>query len=186
MPPVKRILEAILFVADEPVPVKKLAEIVGEDEAAVEQALKDVAADLSREKRGFRLRQVGGGYRLFTDPKSAAYVEKYVLSADFRRLSQAALETVAVIAYKQPITRSEVSQIRGVNVESVMNNLIAKGLIEEVGKDEGPGHPILYGTTRHFLESFGLNAIEDLPPLGGFEPDEETKRKIRRKLQAEK
>lgn len=182
----KRILEAILFVADEPVSIGKLAEIAGKDEAAVKKALGELVEEYRKEKRGFQLREVAEGYRFYTHPGYASYIERFILSSDFRRLTQAALETLAVIAYKQPITKMEVSQIRGVNVESVMNNLLIKGLIEEVGKDEGPGHPILYGTTRRFLESFGLKSLDNLPPLGEFEPDEETKRKIRKKLSSEK
>lgn len=182
----KRILEALLFVADEPVSVEKLSEIVGKDEAAIKKALDELVKEYRREKRGFQLREVAEGYRFYTYPGYASYIEKYILSSDFRRLTQAALETLAVIAYKQPITKAEVGQIRGVNVESVMNNLLVKGLIEEIGRDESPGHPILYGTTKRFLESFGLKSLDDLPTLSEFEPDEETKRKIRKKLSSEK
>ena len=178
----KSILESLLFVSDEPLPEKKMADITGRNEAEVKQALADLKEDLVRQGRGVRLKSIGGGYRLFTDAKNRVYVEKLVLSSDFRRLTQAGLETLAIIAYRQPITRSEMAGIRGVSVDSVLANLVAKGLVREAGKEDVPGHPTLYGTTERFLESFGLDSLDELPALEGFEPDEETQRKIRYKL----
>lgn len=178
----KSILESLLFVSDEPLQAKKLADITGRNEAEIKQALAELKEDLASQGRGIRLKSIGGGYRLFTDAKNRVYVEKLVLSSDFRRLTQAGLETLAIIAYRQPITRSEMAGIRGVSVDSVLANLVAKGLVKEVGKEDVPGHPTLYGTTERFLESFGLDTLDELPLLEGFEPDEETQRKIRYKL----
>ncbi len=178
----KSILESLLFVTDEPLAVKKLAELTGRPDAEVKEALTDLKEDLVSQGRGIRLKAIAGGYRLFTDTKNRVYVEKLVLSSDFRRLTQAGLETLAIVAYRQPITRGEIAGIRGVSVDSVLANLIAKGLVKEVGKEDVPGHPTLYGTTERFLESFGLEGLNELPELEGFEPDEETQRKIRFRL----
>lgn len=178
----KSILESLLFVSDEPLLAKKMADITGRNEAEVKQALAELKEDLVSQGRGVRLKSISGGYRLFTDARNRVYVEKLVLSSDFRRLTQAGLETLAIIAYRQPITRSEMAGIRGVSVDSVLANLVAKGLVREAGKEDVPGHPTLYGTTERFLESFGLDSIDELPLLEGFEPDEETQRKIRYKL----
>jgi len=181
----KAILESLLFVTDEPLPVKKLADLTGRNEEEVKQALADLKEDLVSGDHGIRLKSIAGGYRLYTDAKNRVYVEKLILSSDFRRLTQAGLETLAIIAYKQPITRAEIAGIRGVSVDSVLANLLAKGLVKEVGKEDVIGHPTLYGTTERFLESFGLADLEELPDLEGFEPDEETQRKIRFKLAGE-
>jgi segregation and condensation protein B len=178
----KSIIESLLFVTDEPLPAKKLADLSGRPEAEVKEALDELKEDLVSQGRGIRLKAIAGGYRLFTDPNNRVYVEKLVLSSDFRRLTQAGLETLAIIAYRQPITRGEIAGIRGVSVDSVLANLIAKGLVREVGKEDVPGHPTLYGTTERFLESFGLEGLTELPELEGFEPDEETQRKIRFRL----
>jgi segregation and condensation protein B len=178
----KSILESLLFVTDEPLQAKKMADITGRNEAEIKQALTDLKEDLTSQGRGIRLKSIAGGYRLFTDTKNRVYVEKLVLSSDFRRLTQAGLETLAIIAYRQPITRSEMAGIRGVSVDSVLANLVAKGLVKELGKEDVPGHPTLYGTTERFLESFGLDSLDELPALDGFEPDEETQRKIRYRL----
>lgn len=181
----KSILESLLFVTDEPLPLKKLVDYTGRNEDEVKQALADLKEDLVRDGRGIRLKAIAGGYRLYTDPKNRVYIEKLVLSSDFRRLTQAGLETLAIIAYKQPITRAEIASIRGVSVDSVLANLLAKGLVKEVGKEEVIGRPTLYGTTERFLESFGLESLDEMQELEGFEPDEETQRKIRFKLAGE-
>jgi len=181
----KNIIEALFFVADEPLSLKKIAEIVEEREDAVQEAVLDLQKQYWIGNRGIQLREVAGGYRLYTHPGYASYVEKLVLSSDQRRLTSAALETLAVIAYKQPITKSEISAIRGVNVDGVLSSLQEKGLIREIGRDKGPGQPILYGTTKAFLEKFGLRDISELPPLEEFAPDEETKRQIRENLKSQ-
>ncbi len=180
----KGIIESLLFVSDEPLSVAKLQQVTGQGQTEIEVALEEIKVELADGERGIVLQEVAGGFRFFTNPKYSAYVEKLVLSSEFRRLTQAALETLAVIAYRQPITRVEVSNIRGVSVDSVLANLVAKGLVKEVGKDDAPGHPTLYGTSDIFLESFGLKDLGELPSLEEFSPDEETARKIQRHLQS--
>ncbi len=178
-------LEAILFVADEPVDVSTLSQVleVGRDE--VEDALRALEQRLRGEERGFVLRQVAGGWRLYTARDAAPYLERWVLSGRSSKLSQAALETLAVVAYKQPITRQEIGDIRGVSVDGVVKTLEARELIEEIGRDEGPGQAILYGTTRQFLEKLGLDDLSGLPELTGFlaegqAPDEPSPGDLRR------
>jgi len=173
------IVESLLFVADEPLSLTKLAQLVGEEEETILAVVSDLMREYAEQNRGFQLREVGGGYGLYTHPGYAAYVEKLVLSSDQRRLTRAALETLAIIAYKQPVTKAEISAIRGVNVDTVLASLQDKDLIREVAREKSPGQPILYGTTQTFLEKFGLKDISNLPPLEEFEPNEEAKRQIR-------
>lgn len=183
--PLKGILEALLFVADEPLTLSRLSEIIGETKQLIKDSLEQLSGEYSKKNRGFQLREIAGGYRLFTHPAYAPYIEKLVLSSDFRRLTQASLETLAIIAYKQPLTRQEIGEIRGVNAEAVISSLHEKGLIEEAGKKDTPGQPILYRTSRVFLEAFGVKSLDDLPPIEEFEPDEDTRRQIEEKLRAE-
>lgn len=163
-----RSIEAILMVVDEPVTEITLATVL---EVTNEQ----VAASLARlvesySERGFTLKAVNGGWRYYSNPDFAPVVEKFVLDGQQNRLTQAALETLAVIAYRQPVSRARVSAIRGVNVEAVMKTLITRGLVEEYGVENETG-AILYKTTSYFLERLGLNALEDLPPLAPHLPD---------------
>lgn len=180
----KGIIESLLFVSDEPLSLAKLQQITGQGQTEIGAALEEIKVEMEDSGRGIVLKEVAGGFKLFTNPKYASYVERLVLSSDFRRLTQAALETLAVVAYKQPITRLEISNIRGVSVDSVLANLLAKGLVKEIGKDDSPGHPMLYGTSDLFLESFGLKDLNELPPLEEFSPDDETSRKIHKHLQS--
>ncbi len=175
-------IESLLFVADTPISVDKFGELLGQDKNLITKVIKDLQQEYQENERGFQVREVGGGYRFMTHPGYAEYVEKLVISKDYRRLTQAALETLAIIAYKQPITRQEISNIRGVNAEAVIHSLEEKSLIEEKGRQQGPGLPIIYGTTQEFLESFGLKSLDDLPPLEEFEPEEATKQQIKLKL----
>jgi segregation and condensation protein B len=137
--------------------------------------VEELCADLTREYEerecGFVLAQVAGGYRFQTHPDLAPYVERFVLDGQHARMSPAALETLAIVAYKQPISRGQMSAIRGVNVEATLTTLLQRGYVQEVGRDPGPGAAVLYGTTREFLERIGLPALADLPPLGDFVPD---------------
>ncbi|MGH2722977.1 MAG: SMC-Scp complex subunit ScpB [Actinomycetota bacterium] len=158
-------LEAVLFVAGEPLSAATLAALVGEDRQAVDTLLEGLAASYERAGAGIVLRRVAGGWRLSTHPDAAPVVERFVLSSRHSRLTKAALETLAVVAYKQPVTRHQISEIRGVNSEGVLRALVDRGLLEEVGRDEGPGRPLLYGTSPEFLERLGLASIGDLPPL---------------------
>ena len=148
----------------------------------VASALAELSAEYADANRGFQLREVAGGWRLFTHPAFHDQVADYVLSWDQRRLSQAALETLAVIAYHQPVSREGVRAIRGVNSDGVIASLREKGLVREVGHDAEHGQAVLFGTTRAFLERFGLRSIRDLPPLEDFAPDEQSKQFIRERL----
>ena len=177
-------IEALLFVSDEPVSPSRLAKILEIDPADAEAALQHLAAEFAEDDRGFQLREAAGGWRLYTHPAYHARVEEYVLSWDTRRLSQAALEALAVIAYHQPVTRQGINAVRGVNSEAVISSLIEKGLVREVGRDRNVGNAILYGTTRTFLERFGLRDLTELPPLAEFAPDPDTERAIRERLNA--
>lgn len=173
-----RAIEAVLFLCDEPMSVPRLAEVLGENEDVVVAALERLASELDSGGRGIQLRKTSGGYRLYTHPGAARIVERYMLAIDKRRLTQAALETLAIVAYKQPVTRAEVSRIRGVNAEAAISSLADKGFVSDVGRDSGPGQPILYGTTEFFLEQLGLVDIAELPPVEEFEPDTDTKEQI--------
>ncbi len=179
------IIEALLFIANEPLTQKRLCELTGEDESEIISVINELQKEYISQNRGFQLREISGGYRFYTHPGYAAYVEKLVLSSDYRRLTQAAIETLAIIAYKQPVTRAEISAIRGVNVDAVLYSLQDKGLIRELGREKSPGSPFLYGTTQAFLEKFNLKDISELPSLESFEPDESTKEQIRANLTSE-
>jgi segregation and condensation protein B len=167
----RRDLEAILLVADEPVPAAVLAEIVGARLSEVEELLIDLAGEYARDGRGFVLRAIGGGWRLYTSPGARAAVEAYLRAGQQSRLTRAALETLAVIAYRQPVTRFQVAAVRGVNVDGVFRTLASRGLIHEVGTDPGPGQATLYGTTPAFLEQLGLNSLDQLPPIKDYLPE---------------
>ncbi len=164
----KLALEAILFVASGPLGVQELARVVEAPVGVVEEALEALAADLRG--RGIRLQRQGGRLRLVTAPEVAPYVERYLGLKGRQRLSRAALETLAIIAYRQPITRAQIEAMRGVDCQHVLSSLKALGLIGEVGRASLPGRPLLYGTTMKFLEYFGLERPEDLPPLDGLGP----------------
>lgn len=163
-----RSIEAILMVVDEPVTELSLASVLGVTVDQVIAALESLLP--TYEERGFSLKAINGGWRFYSHPDCAAVVEKFVLDGQQNRLTQAALETLAVIAYRQPISRARISAIRGVNVEAVMKTLISRGLVEEYGLENETG-AILYKTTSYFLERLGLNALTDLPPLAPHLPD---------------
>ncbi|NLP17612.1 MAG: SMC-Scp complex subunit ScpB [Firmicutes bacterium] len=159
-------MEALLFVAGTPLTIAEIcaAADLAPDDAKL--ALGELQSQYEREGRGLRLRFVAGGYQLCTRAEYAPYIESLLGGREKNVLSQAALETLAIVAYKQPVTRHEVENIRGVRIDSVLNTLLEKKLVKEVGRKTGPGRPILYGTTREFLTSFGLRDISDLPELG--------------------
>ena len=166
--------EAILVVADEPVTTAALSEALGLGEAAAETLLESLAAEYAGRgdagrPRGFALRRAAGGWRLASAPEFSDLVERFVVGGATARLSQAALETLAVVAYRQPVTRGRIAAIRGVNVDGVVRTLHARGLIEETGAE--PSGAILYRTTAEFLEYLGLDSLEDLPPLAPYLPD---------------
>ena len=177
-------LEALLFVTDEPLPAPRVAKLLEIPEAEVTEALEALAAEYARDERGFQLREVAGGWRMYSHPAFHPMIEKMVLSWDTRRLSQAALEALAVIAYHQPVTRQGVNAVRGVNSEAVISSLVEKGLVREAGRDRAQGNAVIYGTTRTFLEKFGLKDLDELPPLEEFAPDAATETAIRERLNA--
>ncbi len=166
----RRALEAILMVTDEPLPALVLARAVGRPVGDVTGALKELAGEYTEQGRGFDLREVGGGWRYYTRPAEAQYVEKFVLDGQQARLTQAALETLAVVAYKQPVSRQRVSAIRGVNVDGVMRTLISRGLVEDAGADT-ESQATLYRTSSYFLERMGMQSLDDLPELAPYLPE---------------
>lgn len=168
---ITRTLEAVMFLADEPVTTSDLAQLLEKPAAEIDAILGNMAADLQAGERGIVLRRVGGGWRLSTHPQAAPYLERFVRDQRSNRISQAALETLAIIAYRQPVSRSQLNEIRGVNCDRAVRALCVQGVIEEVGRDDGPGRAILYGTTAAFLEKAGLNSLADLPPLSESMPD---------------
>ncbi|MEV1145554.1 SMC-Scp complex subunit ScpB [Micromonospora sp. NPDC049799] len=164
-------LEAILLVVDEPVSELVLAQVLEQPAERICPVLDEIAAGYTAAGHGFELRRAAGGWRLYTRPEYATYVERFVLDGQSVRLTQAALETLAVVAYKQPVTRSRISAIRGVNCDGVIRTLVSRGLIEECGTESDSG-AFLYRTTTMFLEKLGLNSVDDLPPLAPFLPDD--------------
>ncbi|MCZ7438274.1 SMC-Scp complex subunit ScpB [Micromonospora sp. WMMC241] len=164
-------LEAILLVVDQPVSELVLAEVLEQAPERVGAMLDDISAGYTAAGHGFELRRAAGGWRLYTRPEYATYVERFVLDGQSVRLTQAALETLAVVAYRQPVTRSRISAIRGVNCDGVLRTLVGRGLVEECGTEADSG-AFLYRTTTMFLEKLGLNSVDDLPPLAPFLPDD--------------
>jgi segregation and condensation protein B len=163
-------LEALLMVADQPLDAAALASAAGHPVVAVEEALADLARGYDEERRGFELRNVAGGWRYYTREEYATVVEGFVLDGQQARLTQAALETLAVVAYKQPVSRARVSAIRGVNVDGVMRTLLTRGLVEEAGHD-GEHGATLYRTSGYFLERIGVTSLDELPELAPYLPD---------------
>ncbi|MPV37248.1 SMC-Scp complex subunit ScpB [Georgenia subflava] len=167
-------IEAVLMVVDEPVPATDLASILGLPTGQVLELLAELAADYRGERgsraRGFELREVAGGWRVYSAPVHADVVGRFVLDGQTARLTQASLETLAVIAYRQPVSRGRIAAIRGVNVDGVVRTLVARGLIEEAGHDE-EGGAMRYRTSPYFLERMGLSSLEDLPPLAPYLPE---------------
>ena len=168
-PPLRKILESILLVVDQPVAEVELAQVLEAPRATVLAALEDLAGEYDRDGRGFELRQVAGGWRLYTTPDCAPYVERFVLEGQQARLTQAALETLAVVAYRQPVSRQSIAAIRGVNVDGVIRTLLTRGLIAEA-EQEGPGGAHLYVTTPYLLERLGVRSLDELPNLAPLLP----------------
>jgi segregation and condensation protein B len=163
------ILEAILFVAEEPVTAAELAEVTERPTSEIETALVKLADELGA-ARGVVLRNVGGGWRLYSHPDAVAYLERYSSTDRARRLSAAAVEALAVVAYKQPVSRGQVAEIRGVDSDHALRTLERRGMVREIGRAPGPGQAVLYGTTDLFLEKLGVPSLSDLPPLADHVP----------------
>lgn len=164
------IIEAILFVAEEPIPASEMAEVLEVPRSDVEADLTELQVTIENRRGGLELKQVAGGWRLYTRAEIRPYLERYAASDRVTRLSSAALETLSVVAYKQPVSRGQVSEIRGVDSERALRTLERRGLISDVGRAEGPGQAVLFGTTPLFLEKLGLDSIAELPPLADHVP----------------
>ncbi len=170
-PSLRAALEAILMVVDEPVDTVTLAQVLERPTGEVDALLRELSAEYTAAGRGFDLREVAGGWRFYTRAECAPYVERFVRDGRTARLTQAALETLAVVAYRQPVSRARVAAIRGVNSDGVMRTLVARGLVEEAGTDPETG-AVLYRTTNYFLERLGLRSLDELPELAPFLPDD--------------
>lgn len=163
----KGILESLLFVATEPISIERLAQITEMEKETVRELLKEIQEEYTAPHKGLLIEEVGGGYRIVTRPEYINYIEK-LYKPQINPLSQAALETLAIIAYKHPVTKAEIENIRGVKADSVIATLLERGLIEEVGRKDAPGRPILYGVTKKFLCYLGLNDLSQLPQIEGL------------------
>lgn len=163
-------LEAILFVAEHPVPESELAQVLETPLTTVREVLTDWARQLEADDRGIALRHVAGGWRLYTKPEALPYLERFATTDGGVRLSPAALEVLAVVAYRQPVTRGQISELRGVDSASALRTLVRRGLIAEEGRLSTPGHPAIYGTTGRFLEALGMASLAELPPLTDHMP----------------
>ncbi len=166
----RRAIESLLLVAEEPVSPNLIAQLLEIPVRDATDLCEGLRAAVEAENRGFVIQRVAGGYRFATHPAMSGYVERFALDGQSSRLSAAALETLAIVAYKQPITRGQIAAIRGVNVDAVVRTLAHRGYIAEVAKDSGPGQASLYATTPLFLERLGLDSLEELTPLGEFVP----------------
>jgi segregation and condensation protein B len=181
----KRAIEAMILVAHDPVAPELMAQLLEQPAALVEQWCGELQAEYLAQRRGFELRRVAGGFRFQTHPDQTPYVERFVLHDQKARLSGAALETLAIVAYKQPISRAQVASIRGVDPDGVIRTLQARGYIDEVARDPGPGQAILFGTTQQFLEKLGLDSLDDLPPIAEFIPDADVVEALERGLRVD-
>ncbi len=181
-----RAIEAILMVAQEPIDPHLLAQLLEVAPARVEELCDELRAGYEADDRGFVLVRVAGGYRFQSHGDLAAYVERFVLEGQSARLSSAALETLAIVAYKQPISRAQVAAVRGVNVDGVLRTLQQRGYVTEVGRDPGPGQATLFGTSALFLERLGLDRIEDLPPIADLFPSADVMEALEHGLRAER
>ena len=185
-PDTVRALEAIVLVATDPVPPSLLAQLLEVPVADIERLCRDLAASYDEAGHGFELVRVAGGYRYQSRGDLAPYVERFVLEGQSARLSAAALETLAIIAYKQPISRQQIAAIRGVDPDAVLRTLAQRGYIEEVGRDRGPGQAMLWGTTMSFLEKMGIDSLVDLPPVADFVPGPEVVEALEQTLRPER
>ena len=165
-----RALEAIILVASDPVPLELLSQILHQPTEVVESLCDSLSSAYEEAGHGFQLVQIAGGYRYQSHPDVAAYVERFILDGQRARLSGAALETLAIVAYKQPLSRAQIASIRGVDPDGVLRTLQSRGYIDQIGRDPGPGQAVLWGTTPAFLEKLGINSVNDLPPIVEFLP----------------
>jgi segregation and condensation protein B len=178
----RKVLEAILLLADEPVSAGLMGEVLERPTADIERLLREMAEGYAAEDRGFILRELAGGWRLYTSPDCAPWLERFVQTHQHARLTGAALEVLAIVAYRQPVSRSQISEIRGVDSDGVVKTLSQRGLLSEHGRDSGPGAPVLFTVSDLVLERLGLRSVEDLPPLSGFMPTPEAVEDMEAKL----
>ena len=178
----RKIIEAILLLAEEPVPASLIGEVLERPRKEIQAELETLSAAYAAEDRGFVLREVGGGWRLYTSPDCGPWLESFVRTHSHARLTGAALEVLAIVAYRQPISRTQITEIRGVESDGVVRTLLQRGLIQESGHDPGPGTPTLFSVSDEFLERMGLRSAAELPPLVDFMPDQETVEDMEAKL----
>ena len=176
------VVEALLLVSPEPLSVAMISGITGFEQGAVREMLNRLSEEYRRRDGGVVVREVAGGFGFYAVPAAAPFISRLIKSQVNPRLTRASMETLAIVAYLQPVSRGTIAEIRGVHSESVVKTLEERGLVAEVGRGSPPGYPALYGTTSKFLERFGLNGLDELPPLEKFAPDPETVEKIKRSL----
>jgi segregation and condensation protein B len=179
-----RAIEAIVLVATEPVPTEQLAQLLEQPAAVIDELCNDLAAAYDSVGHGFQLVRVAGGWRYQTAADLSPYIERFLLDGQRARMSGAALETLAIVAYKQPISRAQVASIRGVDPDGVLRTLTARGYVTQVAIDPGPGQAALFGTTPQFLDKLGLDSLSDLPPLAAFVPGAEVVEALEHGLRA--
>jgi segregation and condensation protein B len=185
MTEIRGAVEAILFVAESPVTAQELAEVIEVSISDIEATLAAIEQELVERRSGIVLRGVAGGWRLYTAAETLPYLERFAASERATRLSNAALETLAVVAYRQPVSRGQIAEVRGVDSERVLHTLERRGLVREIGVAPGPGQALLYGTTDLFLEKLGINSPQDLPPLADHVPPAEIVETLERPFRPE-
>jgi segregation and condensation protein B len=182
VPAARKIVESILLLAEEPLPARLIGEVLERPRAEVEALLTALAAEYESQDRGFTLRRTEPGWRLYTRPECAPWLERFVRGHRSARLTGAALEVLAIIAYRQPISRAQITDVRGVDSDGVVRTLLSRGLIREAARDRGPGAAVLFTVSDEFMERMGLESLDDLPPLAGFMPDAEAVEEMEAKL----
>jgi segregation and condensation protein B len=180
--PERKIVESILLLADEPVPAGQIGEVLERPRAQVEALLRELAASYEADGHGFVLREVAGGWRFYSHPECAPWLERFVKGHTYARLTGASLEVLAIVAYRQPVSRAQIAEIRGVDSDGVVKTLTQKGLLRESGRDDGPGAPVLFTVSDDLLEHLGIVSVDDLPPLASFMPDSEAVEDMEAKL----
>jgi segregation and condensation protein B len=178
----RKIIEAILLLADEPIPASQIGEVLERGRREVETELADMAQAYLEEGRGFVLREVAGGWRFYTNPECGPWLERFVKGQSYSRLSGASLEVLAITAYKGPLSRTQISEIRGVESDGVVKTLLQRGLLCEMGRSGGAGSPVLFTVSDDLLEHLGLRSLDELPPLASFMPDAEAVEDMEAKL----
>jgi segregation and condensation protein B len=178
----RKVIESILLLADEPVPARVMGEVLERPIGEVEEVLAALSRELEAGDRGWALREVAGGWRLYTDLECAPWLERFVGRHSRGRMTGPALEVLAIIAYRGPLSRAQIAEIRGIDSDGVVRTLEQRGLIHDVGRDSGPGAPVLFAVSDEFLEKMGLRSLEDLPPLRDFMPDTEAVEEMEARL----